>query len=120
MKRTHFALFSGHASVPVAMLALVLTLGFSSCAPKKAVVVEAAPQVTAPKVDAPVVPPLPTSGEPNDRLRGIDEMMLSLPTDNDFQATVPVPSANPSGANAVISRPPTDPPPRPKPPKEGE
>ena len=98
------------------MLALVFALGFSSCAPKKAVVVEAAPQITAPKVDAPVVPPLPTSGEPNDRLRGIDEMMLSLPTDNDFQATVPVPSAT----NAVISRPPTDPPPRPKPPKEGE
>lgn len=116
MKRTHVVQFSGYASVPVAMLAFVFALGFSSCAPKKAVVVEASPQITPPKVDAPEVAPLPTPGEPNDRLRGIDEMMLSLPTDNDFQATVPVPS----GANAVISRPPTDPPPRPKAPKEGE
>lgn len=102
-------------SRPVFALALTLALVAGSCAPKKAIVVEEAPKKPAPKVEQPVIAEVPIPQDPNDGLRGIDDMMLSLPSENEFRATVPVPGPGGPESNAVISRPPTDPPPRPKP-----
>ena len=90
-------------------------LAFFSCAAPKAVVVEAAPKAKEQKTEAPVVADVPMPMDPNDGLRGIDDMMLTLPGDNEFRATVPTPPSGGGETNAVISRPPTDPPSRPKP-----
>jgi hypothetical protein len=103
------------ASRPISVLVLSLALVASGCAPKKAIVVEEAPKKPASKVEEPAIAEVPIQQDPNDGLRGIDDMMLSLPDENDFRATVPVPKPAGSDSNAVISRPPTDPPPRPKP-----
>lgn len=98
-------------------LTVMLTLGLAavSCAPKRAIVVEEAPIKAEPKVEEPVITEIPMPTAPNDGLRGIDDMMLSLPSESEFRATVPLPRQDGSETNAVISRPPTDPPPRQKP-----
>jgi len=103
-------------SIPVA-IAVFHTL--VSCAPQKAVVVEAAPAPKEKKVEAPVVVEVPMPPDENDGLRGLDNSMLALPEDSEFRATVPTMPTASANANPVISRPPTDPPPRPKP-KETE
>lgn len=107
------------AAQPFAKLtAIVPALVLFSCAPK-AVVVEQPPAVVK-KEEKPVEPTVPVPavpGEPDDGLR-LPEM-LSMPSDHDFQATVPVAPAGVTGAaGAVTARPPTDPPPRPKPKEE--
>jgi hypothetical protein len=101
---------------PIAHLARIApALALFSCAAPKAVVVEAAPKAKEQKIETPAVVEVPMPMDPNDGLRGIDDMMLTLPSDNEFRATVPTPSTAGGETNAVISRPPTDPPPRPKP-----
>ena len=60
--------------------------------------------------------PIPTT--PDDGIRLPD--MLTLPGEGDFRATNPTAPKTSPEASAVTVRPPTDPPPRPKKPKEGE
>jgi hypothetical protein len=86
-------------------------LALLNCAAPKAVVVVEEPKPQAPKIEAPEIVDVPMPVDPNDGLRGIDEMMLDLPSDSEFRATVPTFPTD----GGVISRPPTDPPPRPKP-----
>ena len=103
-------------SIPAA---IVVFHTLVSCAAPKAVVVEAAPAPKEKKVEAPAVVEAPMPPDENDGLRGLDNSMLALPDESEFRATVPTMPNNPTNANPVISRPPTDPPPRPKP-KENE
>lgn len=89
---------------------VLITLALVSCAAPKAEVVAEAPK---PKpVEQPVEPAavLSEPGQPDDGLRLPD--MLALPSEGDLNSTLPVP--RPSDGGAVIARPPTDPPPRPK------
>ena len=87
-------------------------LALFSCAAPKALVVERAP---APKMETapPTVPEPPAPSAPDDGIRLPD--MLAMPGEGEFRATTPVPPRAGSEPNAVISRPPTDPPSRPKP-----
>jgi hypothetical protein len=93
------------------LLALAWLLG--SCAAPKAIVIE---KPRTKKAEGPVVatatePAVPTL--PDDGLRLPD--MLAMPGDGEFRATSPnLPKTGPD-SGAVISRPPTDPPSRPKP-----
>ncbi len=116
MQENPSAISAHRTSRPVIALAMILALCLvaPSCAPKRAIVVEEAPIKAEPKVEEPVIAEVPMPTAPNDGLRGIDDMMLSLPSENEFRATVPLPQQNGSETNAVISRPPTDPPPRQK------
>ena len=82
-----------------------------SCAPKAVEVVE----VPAPKVEKPEEPAaLPPTGNmpPDDGIRLPD--MLSMPGEGEFRATRQVTPRGVSDSGAVIARPPTDPPSRPK------
>lgn len=99
-------------SILSAFAAMIL----ASCAAPKAVVVEAAP---APKNEAPVpevaaVAPQVPAMKPDDGLRMPD--MLALPSESEFRATGASPVPKSPAESAVISRPPTEPPPRVKPP----
>jgi|GEM_PF-1047592 len=99
----------------LAPLSLALAL-FSCAAPKKAVVVQAAPTSSSATETAskPPEPNLPNGT--NDGIRLPD--MLTMPGDGDFRPTVPPASktgtGSGSGSGAVIARPPTEPPSRPK------
>lgn len=97
---------------------LAPALALLSCAAPKAVVVEEAP-VKKPEV-APATtvpePPVPTD-DPYGGFRVPD--MLDLPGDGEFRTTGPTMPKPGGEANAVIARPPMEPPSRPKP-KEGE
>lgn len=87
-------------------------LALFSCAAPKATVIENAPArktETAP----PTVPEPPAPTAPDDGIRLPD--MLAMPGEGEFRATAPVTPKAGSQPNAVISRPPTDPPARPKP-----
>lgn len=92
-------------------LSSALVLG--SCAAPKAVVIETA---STKKTDKPVeatVPEPAVPSLPDDGLRLPD--MLAMPGEGEFRATSPnLPKPGPD-AGAVIARPPTDPPSRPKP-----
>ena len=93
-------------------LAPVLALG--ACAVPKAIVVELPKSSTT----DPAPPPAELAqtklpSQPDDGIRLPD--MLGMPGDGEFRATAPnAPKGGPD-ASAVISRPPTDPPSRPKP-----
>lgn len=95
----------------LALIGLVL----ASCAAPKAAVVEQAPtpkkQKAAPE---PIVPEPELAAFPDEGLR-LPEM-LDLPSDRDLRGSKPPASNIGSEAGAVISRPPTDPPSRVKPP----
>lgn len=85
----------------------------SCAAPKALVVAQPKPTIAPAVVVEPSVPdpgslPLPDRG-----IRMPD--MLGLPGDAEFRATTTPPHTGGSEAGAVISRPPTDPPSRPKP-----
>jgi hypothetical protein len=86
-----------------------------SCAAPKAIVVEEAPTRTTRRAAADSgfsdanLPPLPDDG-----IRLPD--MLAMPSDREFRATTPKGHLD---AGAVIARPPTDPPSRPKPKEAG-
>jgi len=85
-------------------------LAVLACAPNKAVVVEAAPATR--KKPAAADSPLALPDLPDDGIRLPD--MLAMPGDTEFRATRPNTSrVGPDGA--VVARPPTDPPSRPKP-----
>ena len=85
-------------------------LAVLSCAPHKAVVVAATPATQ--KKQASADPPLSLPDLPDDGIRLPD--MLAMPGDTEFRATRPNTSkVGPDGA--VVARPPTDPPSRPKP-----
>ena len=95
----------------LARIAPALTL--FSCVAPKAIVVEPAPAPKKEVVAETTVPePLPP-GAPDDGIRLPD--MLTLPGEGEFRATAPVQNKLPGETGAVISRPPTDPPSRPKP-----
>jgi hypothetical protein len=101
-----------------ARLALVLTL--FSCAAPKAIVVAPPPApekpqqaVVEPVVSEPAIP----SKKPDDGIRLPD--MLAMPEEGEFRATNPSAPKPDGGSGAVIARPPTEPPSRPKP-KPGE
>lgn len=84
-------------------------LALLSCAAPKAIVIELPPKSNKPATGEAalanaIIPPLP-----NDGIRLPD--MLAMPGDGEFRA----PPAKASDAGAVIARPPTDPPSRPKP-----
>jgi hypothetical protein len=86
-----------------------------SCAAPKAIVVESAPasprrQVAVESMDS-VPGDLPL---PDDGIR-LPEDMLAMPGDGEFRATSPNAIKSGGEASAVIARPPTDPPSRPKP-----
>jgi hypothetical protein len=88
-------------------------LALFSCAAPKAVVVGPPPAPKQEKAEEPAVAELPPANPDDDGIR-LPEM-LGLPADGEFRATTTIaPKAGGEG-NAVISRPPTDPPPRPKP-----
>ncbi len=86
--------------------------------PPKALLVESTPSVkktaTNPAVRATANQDLSTRTKPdsNDGLRLPD--MLTLPGEDEFQSTSPAAPPSGGGTGAVISRPPTDPPSRPK------
>ncbi|MCX6868076.1 MAG: hypothetical protein NTV46_18055 [Verrucomicrobia bacterium] len=85
-------------------------LALLSCAAPKATVVAPAP---APKKSqAPADPEFPVPDLPDDGIRLPD--MLAMPGDGEFRATRPN-TSKPGPDGAVIARPPTDPPSRPKP-----
>lgn len=91
-------------------------LALYSCAAPKAIIVELPPAsqhdpgAVPPEISEPEFPTLPDDG-----IRLPD--MLAMPGDNEFRATAPTTPKAGSDSNAVIARPPTDPPPRPKPKK---
>lgn len=93
---------------------LAPALALLSCAAPKAIVVEHAPQPMKQKAavesedSEPSVPSLEDDG-----IRLPD--MLAMPGASEFRATSPNAPKVGSEAGTVISRPPTDPPPRPKP-----
>lgn len=89
-------------------------LALLACAAPKAHVVE---QPKPPSEPAAVVEPaVPDLGALPSQDRGIRlPDMLGLPGDAEFRATTPLPPKSSGEAGAVISRPPTDPPSRPKP-----
>jgi len=96
------------------LVRLAPALVLCSCAIPKAIIVELPktaktdPSATSPALADPNLPALPDDG-----IRLPD--MLAMPGDSEFRATAPnVPKGGPD-ASAVISRPPTDPPSRPKP-----
>ena len=91
-------------------------LALFSCVPPKANVI-APPEPKQQVVAEATVPEPPAATAPDDGMRLPD--MFGLPDDGEFRATVPTVPKTGVDANAVISRPPTDPPPRPKP-KDGE
>jgi hypothetical protein len=101
------------------LVRLAPVLALFSCAVPKAILVQEAPAAKKEEVaEIPAVPE-PMLAGPNDGLRD-PSGMLDLPGEGDFKATTPmVPKTTPE-AGAVTVRPPTDPPPRPKKPKEGE
>ena len=89
---------------------LGVALALASCAAPKATVVE---QAAAPKLEDKVPEPLvqgAVTDLPDDGIRMPD--MLGMPGDGDFRSTNPLGQKTSSGAGAVISRPPTDPPSR--------
>ena len=93
---------------------IVPALALWSCAAPKAIVVELPPaskqdQAAMPAgSDEPAIPTLPDDG-----IRLPD--MLKMPGEGEFRAAGPLPPKGGADASAVIARPPTDPPPRPKP-----
>ena len=95
----------------LARLAPALAL-LSCAAPKARVVEEPKPQPEA----VAAAPAVPDAGVLPAQDRGIRlPDMLGLPGDTEFRATTPPAPKGGSEAGAVISRPPTDPPSRPKP-----
>lgn len=97
---------------PATLVWTAPALALFSCAAPKAIIVEAAPVPKKEKVE-PAVPEPPLAAAEDDGIR-LPEM-LDLPGDGEFRATMPVAPKAPGEARAVISRPPTDPPSRPKP-----
>jgi hypothetical protein len=96
---------------------LAPTLALFSCAAPKAPVVEPPSAAKKEAVAEPKesdAPPLPL---PDDGIRLPN--METMPTEAEFRATNPDQSSPDAGTGAVIARPPTDPPSRPKP-TEGE
>jgi hypothetical protein len=96
-------------------LALVAPLlGVISCAAPKAILVQetkpAGPEVA--QTGEPAVTMEPDLPLPDDKLRIGD--METLPSDEELRASRPEPPLPGTGAGAVIARPPTEPPPRPK------
>lgn len=98
-----------------ASLALILAaLALLSCAAPKAIVVQPAPQPKNPTAAAePGVPEPEVPSPADDGIRLPD--MLAMPDDGEFRATSPTAPKAGSDTSAVIARPPTDPPSRPKP-----
>jgi hypothetical protein len=91
-----------------------------SCAAPKVIVAATAP--ASPRQQAAVEPMDSMPGDlplPDDSIR-LPEDMLAMPGEGEFRATRPN-ALKPGGeASAVIARPPTDPPSRPKPKDPGE
>ena len=100
-----------------AMIPALAALAASSCVPPKAVAVEetATPppvaQQPVPEVTAEVEPEVLPPQDDGIRMSGL----LELPDVGDYRATNPGAAGPGPGSGAVISRPPTDPPPRVKP-----
>ncbi len=93
---------------------LTPALALLSCAAPRARVVEAPkPPSEAVAVLEPAVPPPGVPVAPERGIRLPD--MLALPGDADFRSAAPIVPKGGTNPGAVISRPPTDPPPRPKP-----
>lgn len=103
------------------LVRLAPVMALFSCAPPKAIVVELPPapkmEVAAekePEISAP--PSLPSRREDGIRLPD----MVTMPNEAEFRATNPNAPKTPSETGAVIARPPTDPPSRPKPEAKGD
>ncbi len=98
-----------------AIFRLLPMLALGSCVPPKAIIVENARE-TGKKEPAEELADTPVPQElPDDGIRLPDERMLTMPGDGDFRSpALPLP-LGPTGSGAVTVRPPTDPPPRPKP-----
>lgn len=98
----------------IAILArLIPALALFSCAPKANVVVEM-PAPKTEKAEEPALVEAPQETPPNDGFRMPD--LYTLPDDSQFRSTSPgAPTAAATNTGAVIARPPTDPPSRPKP-----
>lgn len=94
--------------IPAAFLLPFVLL--ASCAAPKAVVVEEPKKNEVVEESIPEEPAVPDPGLPDDGFRMPD--LLTMPNDAEFRSTIPQPES--SGTGAVIARPPTDPPPRPK------
>ncbi len=100
---------------------IAAALALVACAAPKAVVVEdpaALPKLELAAVESDVAATPAAPALPDDGLRMPD--MLAMPGDIEFRATSPMLPAVGGDTSAVIARPPTDPPSRPKPPKENE
>jgi hypothetical protein len=96
------------------LVRLAPALALFSCAAPKAIVVEQAPQPRKPKAAVESEnsePSFPSLADDGIRLPD----MLAMPGASEFHATSPNAPKVGTEAGTVISRPPTDPPPRPKP-----
>jgi hypothetical protein len=87
-----------------------------SCAAPKAVVVAEAPAVKTEKLPDPMPAPDLATLPADDGLRMPD--MLAMPQEGDFRSTNSAAAVTGSQSNAVIARPPVDPPVRTKPSSE--
>ncbi len=104
---------------PATLACLAPVLALVSCAAPKAVVVDQEPVKKKEPVAEASVPEPVMPGDPYDGLRVNEDAMLALPGDGDFRSSVPAPPRTGAESGAVIARPPTEPPPRPKP-QEGQ
>lgn len=95
---------------PISASVLLFFALLASCAAPKAVVVEEPKKPEVAEEPVAEEPPVPEPGLPDDGFRMPD--LLTMPNDAEFRSTIPQPESN--GSGAVIARPPTDPPPRPK------
>jgi hypothetical protein len=87
-------------------------LALCACVPPRAVIVEKAPET---KKEKPAEVAAVPAELPDDDIRLPEDRLLTMPGDGEFRSN-PLPlQAGPAGAGGVIVRPPTDPPPRPKP-----
>lgn len=92
------------------MLGMAMTL--LSCAAPKASVVAEAPAAKKEKVPTPVVEPANAPPPVDDGLRMPD--MLAMPDEGEFRSTNSAATMTGNSSGAVISRPPTETPPKPK------
>lgn len=88
-----------------------------SCVPPKAVVVQEAPKTKAPEPVAATTEPAPPP--PTDDGILLPPDILSMPSDDEFKAALPTATLTNQVPGSINVRPPTEPPPRPKP-KTGE
>lgn len=94
------------------LLQLLPALALFSCVPPKAVVVQEPPKEKKPEPEvATTEPSLPPPTDDGIRLPDF----TTMPRDDEFKAALPTPTITNQVPGSINVRPPTEPPPRPKP-----